>query len=201
MSSPEKRAYFDSIADKWDGWEDLVALPGRLREGLSALGVRPGETVIDLGCGTGNLTAVLVEMVGERGCVIGVDFSPVMLARAQTKLSLPRVRWLCEEAHRLSVDAQSVDRVVCFSAWPHFDEPLRVAGEIFRLLKPGGHAHIWHLAGREVINEVHCGQGEPIGRDWLPPAVEVAQLLRDVGFLIERIVDETKSYLVSVIRP
>ncbi len=201
MSDPDKRSYFDSIAAKWDGWEDLGALPGRLREGLSALGVQSGETVVDLGCGTGNLTAVLAEMVGEGGRVFGVDFSPAMLAQAQAKVVFPQVRWLCEAADRLSIEALSVDRVVCFSAWPHFDEPHRVAEEIFRLLKPGGCAHIWHLAGREVINEVHRGQGEPIGRDLLSPAVEVAQLMEDAGFVVERIVDEMKCYLVSTRKP
>lgn len=201
MVAGDKRAYFDSIAARWDGWEDLASLPGRLRAGLMELAMLPGETVVDLGCGTGNLTGVLAEMVGERGRVLAVDFSPGMLAQAQAKITAPQVHWFCDDAACLPVADQSVDHVVCFSVWPHFNDASRVADEIFRLLKPGGNLHIWHLAGRETINEIHHGQGQPIGMDLLPPAIDLSQLLQDAGFEIQLITDEKERYLISARKP
>jgi SAM-dependent methyltransferase len=47
------------------------------------LALRPGEAVLDIGCGTGAMLVPLREAVGERGRVVGVDYSPRMLARAR----------------------------------------------------------------------------------------------------------------------
>lgn len=66
--------------------ERPVYRAGRLR-GIAALHLRPGAKVLDVGCGTGlNLEPVL-DHVGPSGGVLGVDRSPVMLARAQARVS------------------------------------------------------------------------------------------------------------------
>ena len=61
-------------------------LRGR-REALAACAVRPGESVLEVGCGTGEMLAPLARALGGRGLAAGVDLSTHMLARARRKIA------------------------------------------------------------------------------------------------------------------
>ena len=61
-------------------WGDLT------EQWLLQAGIVPGMTVLDIGCGTGEMTLLLSRIVGEWGMVIGVDRSPDAIARAQPRL-------------------------------------------------------------------------------------------------------------------
>lgn len=193
--------YFDSIADRWDGWEDLDTLPARFAAGLEALGLGPDETVVDVGCGTGNLSAAILRALSSQGRVLGVDISAGMLEQARAKVSDPRVTWHHASVERLPFDDASVDRVICFSAWPHVVERAAAANELLRVLRPGGIAHVWHSASRQFINHIHAGVGGVIAEDVLPPAEETAALLSAAGLQVTEVVDAEDRYLVSASRP
>jgi ubiquinone/menaquinone biosynthesis C-methylase UbiE len=195
-----KAAYFDGIAGKWDGWEDLPSLSVKLAAGLAELGLGPSETVLDAGCGTGNLTREILAKLCPAGRVVAVDFAPRMIKRARRKVRDLRVRWHVADVGRLPIPDASCDRVLCFSLWPHIDDRDAVAAELGRVLRPGGHLHIWHLASRGKINEVHACAGGPIGHDLLPPAGETAALLSRHGFAVTAQVDDETGYLVSAVR-
>ncbi|MEN6559778.1 MAG: class I SAM-dependent methyltransferase [Acidobacteriota bacterium] len=195
-----RRAYFDSIADRWDGWEDLSALEARLASVLEGLGVGPDEAVLDAGCGTGNLTLALLARFSEAGRVVAVDFSARMVGEARSKVRDPRADWLVADIRRLPVPAASFDRVICFSVWPHIDDRDAAAAEIRRVLRPGGRLHVWHLSSRARINGIHAGAGGAIGRDLLPPARETAELLSRRGFRPETVIDGEDNYLVTAVR-
>ncbi|MDX1650320.1 MAG: methyltransferase domain-containing protein [Myxococcota bacterium] len=62
-------------------------LEGVRKRAVAALALRPGQTVLDVGCGTGASFARLVEAVGPRGRVIGVDHSPGMLEVASRRIA------------------------------------------------------------------------------------------------------------------
>ena len=85
MSLDDKRAYFDGIAGLWDQWMNPDSIAERLRPEVAAFGIEPDESVVDIGCGTGNLTRVLLERLSEKGRVIAVDLSEEMLAIARKK--------------------------------------------------------------------------------------------------------------------
>ncbi|MDQ0726473.1 methyltransferase domain-containing protein [Microbacterium sp. W4I20] len=88
-------------------WYDLLSgerwvyRAGR-QAGIALLGVRRGDVVLDLGCGTGLNFPALVEAVGPEGLVIGIDRSPDMLAMAQRRVD--REGW-GEHIRLLRVDA------------------------------------------------------------------------------------------------
>jgi len=195
-----RTAYFDSIAERWDGWEDLPALEARLAAGLERLGVGPDERVLDAGCGTGNLTRALLDRLSGSGRVLAVDLSPRMIDAARRKAPDPRADWLVADIRRLPVPAATFDRAICFSVWPHLDDRAAAAAEIFRVLKPGGRLDIWHLASRAKINAVHAGAGGAIGSDLLPPARETADLLSRHGFRPATVIDDDGQYLVTAVR-
>jgi demethylmenaquinone methyltransferase/2-methoxy-6-polyprenyl-1,4-benzoquinol methylase len=200
--NPNPRAvFFDGIADKWDGWEDLAALKRKLAIGLDKLGVCADEKILDVGCGTGNLTRALLAKLSPAGRVFAVDISPRMIEVARHKVTDSRVSWHSEDARRLTLDDASCDRVICYSVWPHFEDRKEVAAELGRVLKPGGSLHVWHLISRQKINDIHAGAGEAIRRDMLPPAQETAELLAALGFRIATASESEDGYLVTAVKP
>ncbi|GGT29024.1 class I SAM-dependent methyltransferase [Nonomuraea spiralis] len=110
-----------------------------------ALEAAPGPRVLDLGAGTGKLTATLAELGAE---VVAVEPDPAMLA--ELRRSLPGVRALAGSAEAIPLPDGSVDAVVAGNAMHWFD--MAVAGpEIARVLAPGGVlAGLWNLMDDRV---------------------------------------------------
>jgi ubiquinone/menaquinone biosynthesis C-methylase UbiE len=200
MSTEAKVEFFDGIAEKWDDWEDLEVVAGRLSRGLDELGVTSKEIVADVGCGTGNLTRALLDRLSRDGRVVAIDISFAMVAKARQKVADPRVEWHVGDATRIPIDESSVDRVICFSVWPHFDDPDAVIDEIDRILRPRGVLHVWHLSSRATVNEIHASAGEAVANDVLVPAVRTARTLEEHGFRPYEVVDDGERYLVSAKR-
>jgi demethylmenaquinone methyltransferase/2-methoxy-6-polyprenyl-1,4-benzoquinol methylase len=201
MSVDAKIKFFDGLADKWDGFEDLVVVADKLSRGLDELGITSDETVIDVGCGTGNLTQALLGKLSQRGRVVAIDISPEMIRKAREKVTDPRVEWHVNDVNRLPLEDGSVDRVICFSVWPHFDDPKKATAELKRILRAGGELHVWHLSSRSTVNEIHASANQAVANDVLVPAAETALFLKNQGLWPYKIVDNQEGYLVSARKP
>ncbi|MGW6744268.1 methyltransferase domain-containing protein [Streptomyces sp. NPDC055025] len=108
------------------------------RELIDLLDVRPGQTVLDVGCGPGTDLAALAERAGERGAVIGVDRDPAMLAEARRRTEhLPGVEIREGDAHALPVEPGTVDRAKIDRVLMHVAEPADVLVQLHRATRPG----------------------------------------------------------------
>jgi len=192
-------AFFDSIAEMWDGWHDMAALSAQFSQAFDAFGLEPGEKVLDVGCGTGNLTQALLERLGPDGGITAIDLSPAMLARARCKVADHRVTWVMASAESVPLGDGACDRVLCFSAWPHFLRPEAVVREFHRVLRPGGHAHVFHFISRERVNLIHSQASHASVRgDLLAPVGELARSFESGGFTVTATVDTVERYELSV---
>jgi ubiquinone/menaquinone biosynthesis C-methylase UbiE len=107
---------------------------------FALLDLRPGSSVLDLGCGTGDDVRALGELVGPRGRVVGVDKSRTMVEEAERRaadLGLP-IEYRVADASALafpddSFDACRIDRVL-----HHVADPRAVVAEAVRVLRSGG---------------------------------------------------------------
>lgn len=196
-----QRDFFDRLAEKWDSFQDVSQLEARLNAFFDAIGLGAAEKVVDLGCGTGNVSAALLRRLGPDGRVWGVDFSEAMLDKARAKIADPRAQWLQADAAALPLASGSCDRVICFSAWPHFRDPAAVIRELGRVLKPGGETSVLHFISREQVNHIHQTTPDPaVHADVLPPAPELAALFAAQGWTVLEQADDATRYLVRATR-
>jgi ubiquinone/menaquinone biosynthesis C-methylase UbiE len=112
--------------------------------------VSPGETVLDVGCGTGTLAIAAARRVGSAGRVFGVDASREMLTRARRKAKKARqpVDFREAPAQQLPFEGGGFDLVTCTVMLHHLPAKARaeVMSEISRVLKPGGRVFVAEFA-------------------------------------------------------
>jgi demethylmenaquinone methyltransferase/2-methoxy-6-polyprenyl-1,4-benzoquinol methylase len=110
---------------------------------FSSILKRPDTRVLDLCCGTGDMTFALRRRAGESGArILGVDFSHAMLQRANAKSAGKSLRWLEADALCLPFPDQQFDLITAafgFRNLADYDAGLR---EIVRLLRPNGECGI-----------------------------------------------------------
>lgn len=108
-------------------------------------GIKKGDTVLDLGSGAGNDCFVARHETGEDGRVIGVDFTPEMVAKAKEnakKLGYQNVEFRQGDIEALPLTSNIVDVVVSNCVLNLVPDKRKAFSEVLRVLKPGGHFSI-----------------------------------------------------------
>jgi arsenite methyltransferase len=107
--------------------------------------IKKGDTVIDLGSGAGNDVFIARKLAGEKGKVIGIDFTEQMIARARTnaeKLGFNNVEFRQGDIEDMPVTSNKADVIVSNCVLNLVPNKHKVFSEIYRVLKPGGHFSI-----------------------------------------------------------
>jgi trans-aconitate methyltransferase len=120
---------------KWDAglYDDKHSFVYKMAEGLlGLLAAQPGEKILDIGCGTGHLTAKIAANGAE---VTGLDRSPEMVRQARS--AYPKIRFEVADATQIPLE-ESFDAVFSNATLHWIKEPEKVIGQISRLLRPGG---------------------------------------------------------------
>lgn len=105
-------------------------------------GIKPGDTVVDLGSGAGNDCFVARAEAGESGRVVGIDFAPNMLAKARAnarRRGFTNVEFIEGDIERMPLPDGTADVVVSNCVLNLLPRKDRIFREIYRVLKPGAH--------------------------------------------------------------
>ncbi|MEV0611194.1 methyltransferase domain-containing protein [Polymorphospora rubra] len=192
-STPGPVSYLDRVAttDAARAYKEVMA---------GALAVRPGQTVLDVGCGPGTDLREIAEAVSATGTVIGLDVDPKMIEVARERTAdLPQVKVRQGDVHTLELDTDSIDGARTDRVLQHVTDPATALAELLRVLRPGGRlvmgepdwdslaidhpdlavsrAYTRHLTDRIVRNGV-------LGR-------QLARLATETGFVVTRVVPVT----------
>lgn len=148
MPREEKEVYvnqvFDSIAKDYDRMNNLMTwgmLPAWQRLVMSKTGLRPGDCAIDVCCGTGEMAYQLKEIVGPKGCVVGLDFSAEMLRIArhkQAELGPSSVDFVQGDALAMPFDDDTFGAATNGFALRNVRDIKATFAEMRRVIRPGG---------------------------------------------------------------
>jgi ubiquinone/menaquinone biosynthesis C-methylase UbiE len=146
---------YDKIARTYSKLEPLYLIfPPARRRAVAALGLKPGDTVLEIGAGTGRNFPYLVDAVGPSGTVIGVDASPGMLAEARNLVQRhgwSNVNVLQQDATQLDVEIE-VDGVLFCLSYSAMPEPGPALARAWERLRP---------SCRVVVMDAGLTQGGP----------------------------------------
>jgi trans-aconitate methyltransferase len=174
------------VTDTWNAelYDDKHSFVWKLGSSVvELLAPKPGERILDLGCGTGQLTAQIAETGAE---VVGLDNSPAMIEEARRLY--PQLEFKKADAHDFDV-AEPFDAVFSNAALHWITEPARVVCCIARALKPkgrvvvefGGKGNVQYLANA-IETACRLTLGETVSHPWYFPSIaEFANLLEHHG--------------------
>lgn len=162
---------------------------------LEAMGVRPGERVLDAGCGPGLLTRELARLAGEAGRVLAVDRSAGMLAVARERCAgMAQVEFRQSPVERLADTGETFDVVACTQVLLYIADVPPILAMMHSLLAPGGRIAVVETDWRScVMSSDDPALTEVMIRAWdeavpspnLP--ARLAPMLRSAGFSAVRI--------------
>lgn len=147
----EIRRFYDRLSGVYDLLAARFETP-LITRALAALDARPGERLLEIGCGTGHALAALAEAVGPSGTVVGVDLSEHMLHRTAGLLERRRspdaTALVCGDAVSLPLADGWADKILMTFTLELFDTPEIpvVLGECLRILRPGGRLAVASLS-------------------------------------------------------
>jgi demethylmenaquinone methyltransferase/2-methoxy-6-polyprenyl-1,4-benzoquinol methylase len=191
LQEPQVRAMFDRIAGFYDVMNSVMTAGlhhGWRRRAADLASVGPGDRVLDVATGTGDLALELARRVGAGGAVVGSDFSEQMLTHARTKAPGAEAPITFEWANAMDLpyaDGEFAAATVGFGARNFSDLELGLA-EMARVVRPGGKVVVleittptrpplstfYRLWFDRVVPVIGRVAGDPEAYEYLPNSVK-----------------------------
>ncbi|MBK2957951.1 class I SAM-dependent methyltransferase [Enterobacter hormaechei] len=157
---------------------------------IKVLDIKPGMTVVDLGCGYGYFTAAIARRV-EPGRVVGFDLDPEMLEQAQAACEgMANCNWLPGDAMELSrLLGAPADYVLIANTFHGVPDKTALAREVAMALKPGGRFAVvnWHPLPREETTVLDQPRGPSTELRMSPE--QTRAIVEPAGFTLETLIE------------
>ncbi|MFG3144850.1 class I SAM-dependent methyltransferase [Streptomyces sp. NPDC048243] len=164
---------------------------------VSDMGLRPGDRVLDAGCGTGRALPPLKAVVGASGVVVGADLTWAMLEAAVRAGRDRDGHLLLTDVAALPLRSESLDAVFAAGLVAHLPNPAENLRELARVVRPGGTLALFHPIGRAALA---ARQGRQLAPEDLRAESNLGPLLVDSGWDMTSYADEDARFLALAVR-
>ncbi len=186
------------FAPRAAGWETRFPDDGpRYTAAVAELALRPGQRVLDAGCGTGRALRPLRHAVGEQGTVLGLDLTPEMLAQAAAEGRGALAVLAVADCGRLPLADGAVDAVFAAGLISHLTVLGDALAELARVTRPGGRVLFFNPIGRAALAARHGRRLTPAD---LRAEPNLRPLLARTGWTLTRYLDEEDRFLALAVR-
>jgi ubiquinone/menaquinone biosynthesis C-methylase UbiE len=187
----------DWLLPFYDLFTKLLGVEASHRRLLEQATIRPGYSVLEIGCGTGNL-AVLAKRLNPSADVLGIDPDPKALSRARKKAHRAGLTVQFRQAfsEQLPFPDASFDRVLSAFMLHHIQPDSKVPAlqEVYRVLKPGGSLHLADFEEGEHPRGHHFASALQPHKDSRFHH-KISQPMREAGFVDPREVSQQANIL------
>jgi ubiquinone/menaquinone biosynthesis C-methylase UbiE len=157
--------------------------------------VKPGDRVLDAGCGSGVLVPMVLERITEAGILYELDFAEKMIETNRNLHKAENIRFIVADAAEAPLDDESCDVIFCFSCFPHFHDKERTMVALSRILRCSGTFVIAHFDSSEGIRK-HHESCHAVMHDHLPGESAMRDLFKHASLNIELFIDEPGFYCI-----
>jgi len=195
-----RKDFFNNHAEEWRDMWHKDHTTGRydkyvkdFKRLFSLLPLKPGDHVLDVGCGTGILVPIILEAITGTGILYELDFADKMIETNRSLHEAENIRFVLADVENPPIDDSSCHVIICFSCFPHFHDKEKAMTALSRILKPGGVFAVSHFDSSEGINR-HHGSCHAVKHDHLPDETVMCALLQSAGLVIDLFIDEPGFY-------
>ena len=191
------RDYFDRRASSWEKMLHDEEQTSQLSETVRWFELAEGDSVLDVGTGTGVLLPLIRQTIGPKGKLIGFDFSFKMIEKARHRKCSGDGILINATVESLPFQCDRFDRIICFSVFPHFPNKAKALLELVRVLKSGGCLSIAHLRSVEELNQFHQHLGGPVAHDLLPHPERIRSMMMESGLFEIKMMNQPGKFLAQ----
>lgn len=181
--------------------QELDSIPATAVESFAGVGypfladvIRPGDTVVDIGSGSGTDVLIAGLKTGPDGHVIGIDMTEEMIARANKnieKAGMSQVEIMESLADELPLSNASADVVTSNGVFNLVPDKAKAFREVYRILRPGGHIQIADIVLSKPVSDASKANPQLwaeciVGAE---PVERYLELIRSAGFKNVTVID------------
>jgi demethylmenaquinone methyltransferase/2-methoxy-6-polyprenyl-1,4-benzoquinol methylase len=190
--------FFNDIAGKWDDMRSQDHKKISLL--INMAGINEGESVLDVGCGTGVLLPFLKKEAGSSGQITAIDFAGNMVARAMAKnRHFTGINYITGDINDYE-PGFLFDKIICLNFFPHLSDKAAFIRKMRKMLNFNGSLIIMHDLSRNAVNAVH-GTSDTVKNDVLPTVETVSEMLAEAGYCIVNASENDELYFIKATRP
>lgn len=199
----DKALFFDSqVNAPWAAGTYSYDELQKIERLLEILDIEPGMKILEPGCGTGRLTAILSRKLGEHGKIVAMDISSAMVtvAKQNAPFSNVEIHHGALEDYLAQMAEPGYHRIICHNVFPHFDNKMETLLKMANALKDKGMLIIFHFMNSGWINDLHRKTSPVVFNDIMPNYTEMKKMMETAGLSVEHFTDDENGYLLSSVR-